>query len=97
MAVHMAVSDVDVSNSVYNLIHAFTDGQNVFKRLRARRSKKSKNKQAGPKDVGASDAELQLSSSLRRGPVELGDKYARCYGEKGEVFARGDCEFYPYF
>ncbi|KAF2444097.1 hypothetical protein P171DRAFT_473281 [Karstenula rhodostoma CBS 690.94] len=79
----------EVASCVANLIHAFTDGLNVFKRVRERRRKrKSKHKE---RESGApSDPELQLSNSLRKGPVELRDKYESCYGDKGEKFAKGD-------
>ncbi|KAF1956857.1 hypothetical protein CC80DRAFT_593544 [Byssothecium circinans] len=95
MAVDMAQTSREpaVESSVHNLIHAFTDGLNVFKRLKERRRKrKSKHKSTGGGgDVKVKDdAESQLSISLRKGPVELQDTYVRCYGEKGEEFARGD-------
>jgi len=81
----------DVSNCVSNLIHAFTDGLNIFKRLRERRRKKKskKSRETVEKDEGA---ELLLSNSLRRGPRDIQDRYEKCYGEKGERFARGDCK-----
>ncbi|CAI6338795.1 unnamed protein product [Periconia digitata] len=82
--------EAEVSNCVQNIILAFTDGLNVFKRLKERsKRKKSKQNASKPEDV-PSEAELQLSTSLRRGPVELRDRYERCYGEKGEAFAKGD-------
>jgi hypothetical protein len=81
----------DVSNCVSNLIHAFTDGLNIFKKLRERRRKR-KSKKAREKEGKDEGAELQLSNSLRRGPKDIQDKYERCYGEKGEKFARGDCK-----
>ncbi|KAJ4290862.1 hypothetical protein N0V90_010058 [Kalmusia sp. IMI 367209] len=78
----------EVSNCVANLIHAFTDGLNVFKRLRERRRKrKSKHKE---RDGAASGAELQLSNSLRKGPMELKERYESCYSDRGEKFAKGD-------
>ena len=82
----------EVSSCVSNLIHAFTDGLNVFKRLRERRRKR-KGKQQKEREEGCSGAELQLSDSLRKGPVELKEKYESCYGEKGDKFAKGDGEF----
>ncbi|KAJ4348247.1 uncharacterized protein N0V89_009619 [Didymosphaeria variabile] len=84
-----SAGDGEVASCVSNLIHAFTDGLNVFKRLRERRRKRrSKHKD---RDLGApSGAELQLSTSLRKGPLELSEKYASCYGDKGDKFAKGD-------
>jgi hypothetical protein len=81
--------DGEVAGCVSNLIHAFTDGLNVFKRLRERRRKrKTKHKEREP--VAPSAPELQLSNSLRKGPSELREKYESCYGDKGEKFAKGD-------
>lgn len=84
--------DGDVSNCVSNLIHAFTDGLNIFKRLRERRRKRKSRKKSekAEKDEGA---ELLLSNSLRRGPKDIQERYERCYGEKGERFAKGDCKY----
>lgn len=81
----------DVSSCVAKLIHAFTDGLNIFKRLRERRRRKKakKSRDKAEKDDGG---ELQLSKSLRRGPKELQARYVKCYTQKGESFAKGDCE-----
>lgn len=86
----------EVASCVSNLIHAFTDGLDIFKRLRERRRKrKSKNKEHKERESGApSDPELQLSNSLRKGPVELREKYASYYDDKGERFAKGDSEWF---
>ncbi|PVI06905.1 hypothetical protein DM02DRAFT_667051 [Periconia macrospinosa] len=83
--------EAEVSSCVQNIILAFTDGLNVFKRLKERRKRK-KNKHKGSGDVRdvTSEAESQLSNSLKRGPLELRDRYERGYGEKGQVFAKGD-------
>jgi len=84
----MATSEGEVSNCVSNLIHAFTDGLNVFKRLSERhRRRKSKQKE---RRQAQSSAELQLSDSLRKGPLELRAKYDSCYSEEGDKFAKGD-------
>lgn len=87
-----SVGDGEVSSCVSNLIHAFTDGLNVFKRLRERR-KRRKSKQR-EREEGPSGEELQLSNSLRKGPVELKEKYENCYGDKGDKFAKGDGKSY---
>lgn len=96
----------EVSGCVADLIIAFTDGLNVFKRLRERRRKrKSRQKDKDrekerekerEKDDGPSGEELLLSESLKRGPLELKDKYEDCYGDKGERFAKGDGECSPH-
>ncbi|KAF2641588.1 hypothetical protein P280DRAFT_469183 [Massarina eburnea CBS 473.64] len=96
MAQHTS-GDAAVASSVHNLILAFTDGLNVFKRLKERRRRKkgtpkghgSGGGNGGGKEV-RDDAEKQLSSSLRRGPVELSNTYGRFHSEKGDDFARGD-------
>ncbi|KAL5380792.1 hypothetical protein DPSP01_007593 [Paraphaeosphaeria sporulosa] len=79
----------EVASCVSNLIHAFTDGLNVFKRLRERRRKR-KSKHRERESSAPFEPELQLSNSLRKGPVELREKYESCYGDKGEKFAKGD-------
>lgn len=95
MAVKLDVSksgqaeDAGVSSCVSNLIHAFTNGLNVFKRLRERRKKRKARKENQPPDKSISD-ELQLSKSLRRGPQELAEKYDTCYSQTGNSFAKGD-------
>jgi hypothetical protein len=90
---HKAEDDGDVSNCVNNLIEAFTNGLNIFKRLRERRRKHKARKQTQTPEV-VSSAELQLSNSLRRGPQDLAEKYEECYGQKGmgHRFAKGDCK-----
>ncbi|KAF2869146.1 hypothetical protein BDV95DRAFT_609382 [Massariosphaeria phaeospora] len=81
--------DGEVSSCVYNLIHAFTNGLDIFKRLRERRRKRKHHKPAAPPD-SSSSAELQLSSSLRRGPMDLQTNYEQHYGKAGNRFANGD-------
>jgi len=81
--------DAEVSNCVSNLIHAFSNGLNVFKRLRERRKKRKARKENQIPDKSVSD-ELQLSKSLRRGPQELAEKYDACYSQTGHSFAKGD-------
>lgn len=85
--------DAEVSHCVSNLIQAFTNGLNIFKRLRERRRKRKARKENQVIDATTS-AELQLSKSLRKGPDELAEKYAECYHSgMGPRFAKGDCEF----
>lgn len=90
---HTAEGKGDVSNCVNNLIEAFTNGLNIFKKLRERRRKHKARKQNQTAEV-ISSAELQLSNSLRRGPQDLAEKYEECYGQKGmgHRFAKGDCK-----
>ncbi|KAF2738018.1 hypothetical protein EJ04DRAFT_574248 [Polyplosphaeria fusca] len=79
----------EVSNCVFNLIHAFTNGLNIFKRLRRRRRKR-KGKDHKAQVDPSSGAELQLSNSLRRGPADIQDSYEKHYSMAGGVFAKGD-------
>lgn len=86
-------AEAEVSSCVANLIQAFTNGLNIFKRLRERRKKK-KARQTHQVAEPATSAELQLSKSLKKGPQELADKYAECYhGGMGQQFAKGDCMY----
>ncbi|KAL1654436.1 hypothetical protein SLS61_003037 [Didymella pomorum] len=91
MAPHKAEDEGDVSHCVHNLIEAFTNGLNIFKRLRERRRKhKARKEIQTPEPINS--AELQLSNSLRRGPQDLAERYEECYGQKnmGSRFAKGD-------
>ena len=84
--------EAEVSSCVSNLIQAFSNGLNVFKRLRERRRKrkarKARKENQTPEVVNSD--ELQLSKSLRRGPQELAEKYDACYSQTGHSFAKGD-------
>jgi hypothetical protein len=81
--------DAEVSNCVSNLIQAFANGLNIFKKLRERRRKRKARKESQALDAAISD-ELQLSKSLKRGPQELAEKYDACYVQTGQSFAKGD-------
>jgi hypothetical protein len=87
---HMLVAEeAEVTNCVSNLIHAFTNGLHVFKRLREKRRKRKARKDTQPIDAATKD-EAQLSKSLKRGPQELAEKYDACYSQTGLSFAKGD-------
>ena len=90
---HKAEGEGDVSNCVHNLIEAFTNGLNIFKRLRESRRKHKARKQNQISEP-VNSAELQLQNSLRKGPQDLAERYEECYGRKGmgDRFARGDCK-----
>jgi hypothetical protein len=81
--------EADVSHCVSNLIHAFSNGLNIFKRLRERRRKRKARKDNKATDAAVSD-EVQLSKSLKRGPQELAETYDACYSHTGHKFAKGD-------
>ncbi|KAF2121802.1 hypothetical protein BDV96DRAFT_681872 [Lophiotrema nucula] len=79
----------NVSSSVSNLIHAFTNGLDIFKRFRERRRKR-KSKHHKTKEDPTSGAELQLSNSLRRGPADIQSNYEKHLSKAGDRFAKGD-------
>jgi hypothetical protein len=81
--------EAEVTNCVSNLIHAFSNGLNIFKKLREKRRKRKARKETKPIDAATSD-EVQLSKSLKRGPQELAETYAACYSQTGRSFAKGD-------
>ena len=84
----------EVASCVSGIIEAFTNGLNIFKRLRERRKKRKERKEKERSAPDAtSDAEKQLSKSLKKGPLELVEKYAECYNSgMGPRFAKGDGE-----
>lgn len=91
-APHQSETDAEVSSCVANLIQAFTNGLNIFKRLRERRKKRKARKETQVPEATTS-VEQQLSRSLRKGPEELAERYAECYhGGMGQHFAKGDGE-----
>jgi hypothetical protein len=81
--------EAEVTHCVSNLIQAFADGINIFRKLRERRRKRKARKDSQAVDAAISD-ELQLSKSLKRGPQELAEKYDACYTQTGLSFAKGD-------
>lgn len=90
---HKAKDEGDVTKCVHNLIEAFTNGLDIFKRLRERRRKHKARKQSqAPEPINS--AELQLSNSLRQGPQDLAERYEECYSQAGmgHRFAKGDCK-----
>jgi hypothetical protein len=84
----------EVASCVSGIIEAFTNGLNIFKRLRERRRKRKEKKEKETRATDpTSDAEKQLSKSLKRGPQDLAEKYAECYSSgMGPRFAKGDGE-----
>ncbi|KAL5116834.1 hypothetical protein ACEQ8H_005315 [Pleosporales sp. CAS-2024a] len=81
--------EADVSNCVANLIHAFSNGLNIFKKLREPRRKRKGRKEDQIANTAASE-ESQLSKSLKRGPLELAQTYDACYQQTGQKYAKGD-------
>ncbi|KAF2007729.1 hypothetical protein P154DRAFT_452891 [Amniculicola lignicola CBS 123094] len=89
MAVDNTAEKGEVSGCVHNLIHAFSNGLDIFKRLRERRRKRKSRKQ-GAQETPESSAEIQLSNSLRRGPAEIQESYDQHLSKAGDRFATGD-------
>lgn len=82
------MANASVSSCVVSIISSFTSGLDVFKRFRQlRRSRKSRTKK---QDKTSRDDEVQLVSSLRRGPEDIGREYQRSISAVGEHFAHGD-------
>jgi hypothetical protein len=81
-----------VGNCVHNLIHAFSNGCDIFKRLRERRRRRKHSKQVKDQADTASIAEVQLSNSLKRGTADIQSHYQDHYYRAGDRFAKGDCE-----
>ncbi|GIZ38618.1 hypothetical protein CKM354_000203000 [Cercospora kikuchii] len=82
------MANASVSSCVVSIISSFTSGLDVFKRFRElRRSKKSRTKK---QDKAGREDEVQLVSSLRRGPEDIGREYQRSISAVGEHFAHGD-------
>ncbi|KAL6705282.1 hypothetical protein ACN47E_007092 [Coniothyrium glycines] len=90
MGPRRAEADAEVSSCISNLIEAFTNGLNIFKRLRERRRKRTARKEQSV-PTSSAEAEHRLSKSLRKGPEEIAQKYAECYhSNMGPRFAKGD-------
>lgn len=86
--------EAEVSSCVAGIIEAFTNGFNIFKRLRERRKKRKSSRKDSDTSDATSSAEHQLSKSLRRGPIEVAEKYVECYQSSiGARFAKGDGEY----
>ncbi|KAF1936000.1 hypothetical protein EJ02DRAFT_414763 [Clathrospora elynae] len=82
--------ETEVASCVSGIIEAFTNGLNIFKRLRERRRKRKARRENQVPDP-TSSAESQLSKSLKKGPQDLAERYAECYyGGMGPKFAKGD-------
>jgi len=81
-----------VENCVHNLIHAFSNGCDIFKRLRERRRRRKHSKPVKDQVDSASIAEVQLSNSLKRGTTDIQSQYQGHYYRAGDRFAKGDGE-----
>lgn len=82
------------TDSVYNIISAFTDSLDRLRNLREKRRKKKGTKLHRTKAQGGehNGSELRLSRSLRESPVDIQKEYERHYRSNGDRYAIGDCE-----
>jgi predicted Zn-dependent peptidase len=90
MATAMAAQNQSTDSSVFALISAFTNGLDVFKKLRERKAKKKRKQQ---EELEAAKEEVRLSQSLSRGPMDIRSEYENNYALHGERYREGDGEF----
>jgi hypothetical protein len=86
------MAPADVSTSVGSIISSFLNGLDVFKKLREKRRAKKRSKQNDATQKKRAADEMQLSQSLRQGPVDIEAEYARNLQLVGERYAQGDGE-----
>ncbi|KAF2214430.1 hypothetical protein CERZMDRAFT_83129 [Cercospora zeae-maydis SCOH1-5] len=78
-----------VSSCVVSIISSFTSGLDVFHKFRElRRSKKRRPKKQDGK--ATAEEEVQLVSSLKKGPEDIAREYQRSLSAVGDHFAHGD-------
>ena len=76
----------NVASCVLSIVGSFSNGLDVFKKLREKRRKKKKPKKNDPVE----GEELRLSRSLRRGQEDIGREYQNNIFAAGDHFAIGD-------
>lgn len=77
------MSGCTVASSVHSIIAAFTDGLDIFRKIRDKQRTKRSTK-------GRSREEMRLSSSMKMGSRDVGELYMRNHEVLGDRFARGD-------
>ncbi|KAF2707394.1 hypothetical protein K504DRAFT_384104 [Pleomassaria siparia CBS 279.74] len=90
MANTLETEGAQTASCVSNLIQSFTNGLDIFKRLRERRRRRKHSKSKDQIDPTVSSAERQLSQSLKRGTTDIQTQYNRNYFKAGDRFAKGD-------
>lgn len=76
----------NVASCVISIVGSFSNGADVFRRLRDKRRRRKRNKRADELD----EKELRLSRSLRQGPEDIGREYQRNVYGAGADFEVGD-------
>jgi hypothetical protein len=76
----------NVASCVISIVGSFSNGIDVFKRLRDKRRRRKRSKKLDRAD----EEELRLSRSLRQGPEDIGREYQRSVYEAGQYFEIGD-------
>lgn len=76
----------NVASCVLSIVGSFSNGLDVFKKLREKRQRKRKAKKSDVVD----GEEMRLSRSLRRGQEDIGREYQNNVFAVGDHFAIGD-------
>lgn len=76
-----------VSSCVLEILSSFSNGLDVFRKLRERRNRK---KRSARKEDVVDEREMRLTRSLRQGPEDISREYQRSMYGAGDQFAVGD-------
>jgi hypothetical protein len=76
----------NVASCVLSIVGSFSNGLDVFKKLREKRQRRKKPKKSDVVD----GEEMRLSRSLRRGQEDIGREYQNNVFAVGDHFAIGD-------
>jgi hypothetical protein len=76
----------NVASCVLSIVGSFSNGLDVFKKLKEKRARRRKSKKTDPVD----GEEVRLSRSLRRGQEDIGREYQNNVFTVGDQFAVGD-------
>ena len=76
----------NVASCVLSIVGSFSNGLDVFKKLKEKRARRKKPKKSDVVD----GEEMRLSRSLRRGLEDIGREYQNNFFTVGDQFAVGD-------